>query len=525
MGIIPARAGFTAGRRFDGPLVGDHPRSRGVYVDVTAYSSRDLGSSPLARGLPARRRRPARRFGIIPARAGFTTSCPWLEEPRRDHPRSRGVYGRKSNGRDAQEGSSPLARGLLRGRFARVPGGRIIPARAGFTHASSPHRRSATDHPRSRGVYVRPNDSQGVSVGSSPLARGLPLADLPLALVDGIIPARAGFTTANQISHVRVKDHPRSRGVYARSDTFNPFRYGSSPLARGLHDLQPERVPLIGIIPARAGFTVDEILNDPRSTDHPRSRGVYVIPKREGVRAEGSSPLARGLPLEDSSCSRSSRIIPARAGFTARAARDAARARDHPRSRGVYKQCRQGSACQRGSSPLARGLPPGHEEHGRWLLDHPRSRGVYLLAAPSPSLSVGSSPLARGLRVRVSAGRPSRGIIPARAGFTRCHRGRAGSHRDHPRSRGVYLHTDSHCAAVAGSSPLARGLRRVRQPTSPGTGIIPARAGFTLGDRRDSNGGPPYQGAFAFTGDLGTARLSCGSVVAGQRSTTTPSPV
>ena len=78
---------------------------------------------------------------------------------------------------------------------------------------------------------------------------------------------------------------------------------------------------------------------------------------------------------------------------------------------------------------------------------------------------------------------------------------------------------------VAGSSPLARGLHAGEAGDDLENGIIPARAGFTLGDRRDSNGGPPYQGAFAFTGDLGTARLSCGSVVAGQRSTTTPSPV
>ena len=96
---------------------------------------------------------------------------------------------------------------------------------------------------------------------------------------------------------------------------------------------------------------------------------------------------------------------------------------------------------------------------------------------------------------------------------------------DHPRSRGVYLMKYGFMMLMAGSSPLARGLLAGYGPWPEAMGIIPARAGFTLGDRRDSNGGPPYQGAFAFTGDLGTARLSCGSVVAGQRSTTTPSAV
>ena len=118
---------------------------------------------------------------------------------------------------------------------------------------------------------------------------------------------------------------------------------------------------------------------------------------------------------------------------------------------------------------------------------------------------LGSSPLARGLRHKPPSVRHWGRIIPARAGFT-------------PRDR-----REDMC--FLGSSPLARGLLEHEISFTQLWRIIPARAGFTLGDRRDSNGGPPYQGAFAFTGDLGTARLSCGSVVAGQRSTTTPSPV
>jgi len=51
------------------------------------------------------------------------------------------------------------------------------------------------------------------------------------------------------------------------------------------------------------------------------------------------------------------------------------------------------------------------------------------------------------------------GIIPARAGFTRaeCY-GQAGA-GDHPRSRGVYAASSVLGVALAGSSPLARGLR------------------------------------------------------------------
>ena len=49
--IIPARAGFTTipvGRL---ALIGDHPRSRGVYSEDLRRGTGFFGSSPLARGL------------------------------------------------------------------------------------------------------------------------------------------------------------------------------------------------------------------------------------------------------------------------------------------------------------------------------------------------------------------------------------------------------------------------------------------------------------------------------------------
>ena len=75
------------------------------------------------------------RVGIIPARAGFTADIRWGGSHHRDHPRSRGVYHVISTLRPYLAGSSPLARGLLI-RFPRIQGqSGIIPARAGFTDA------------------------------------------------------------------------------------------------------------------------------------------------------------------------------------------------------------------------------------------------------------------------------------------------------------------------------------------------------------------------------------------------------
>ena len=91
--------------------------------------------------------------------------------------------------------------------------------------------------------------------GSSPLARGLLTSDLVSSALIGIIPARAGFTSVIMSRAATLKDHPRSRGVYVAGAVVDHVDDGSSPLARGLHPpLRPARAG-DRIIPARAGFT------------------------------------------------------------------------------------------------------------------------------------------------------------------------------------------------------------------------------------------------------------------------------
>ena len=92
-----------------------------------------VGSSPLARGLPAKPINFIIKTGIIPARAGFTSPTPCPGPALRDHPRSRGVYERAREVETQVTGSSPLARGLRTHRVSGVDCLRIIPARAGFT--------------------------------------------------------------------------------------------------------------------------------------------------------------------------------------------------------------------------------------------------------------------------------------------------------------------------------------------------------------------------------------------------------
>ena len=70
--------------------------------------------------------------------------------------------------------------------------------------------------------------------GSSPLARGLRSLRATIKLAKRIIPARAGFTPQPVCRPQPPRDHPRSRGVYDRTDGGDQPERGSSPLARGL---------------------------------------------------------------------------------------------------------------------------------------------------------------------------------------------------------------------------------------------------------------------------------------------------
>ena len=539
-GIIPARAGFTRGAAGKSLRRPDHPRSRGVYTTQSRKSTALRGSSPLARGLLDRRGHDEALRRIIPARAGFTASALGVPGRHADHPRSRGVYAARGRSAANLRGSSPLARGLRAG-FARLvrgavdhprsrgvyhprrrrprrrPGSsplargllalrtgdyrdlRIIPARAGFTRRVTGTPSGSSDHPRSRGVYHHREENARVSLGSSPLARGLRYHARVRVCGPGIIPARAGFTGTVSSRDGTRWDHPRSRGVYPKREQRSTRVRGSSPLARGLPTSSTCPRGLPRIIPARAGFTPPPTRTCRRSADHPRSRGVYVTNDYLDEAVKGSSPLARGLLYHTHNPRRGRGIIPARAGFTRRTVTRVTHTWDHPRSRGVYTHWVAGPHPARGSSPLARGLlsagrarlreeriiparagfTPPTPTRARRRRDHPRSRGVYGGASKCPQPAWGSSPLARGLRL---PGGPVLGqgrIIPARAGFTPLRVVHDLPPGDHPRSRGVYPRATRTCRVSAGSSPLARGLP-AGQRCQPGGGrIIPARAGFT----------------------------------------------
>ena len=316
-------------------------------------------------------------------------------------------------------------------------------------------------------------------LGSSPLARGLPGHGPGARPLPGIIPARAGFTVIRRAGISTTSDHPRSRGVYAWTACGVGRGGGSSPLARGLPDPPVLAAEMCRIIPARAGFTRPRPVGHGRGQDHPRSRGVYDVTDNQFFRPQGSSPLARGLRLPEITGVGAGRIIPARAGFTVGRACATAVSADHPRSRGVYPSRITSGFGAVGSSPLARGLlvmdPSGCA--GRGII--PARAGFTRTRAVSARPDRGSSPLARGLRMGSGSSPLRGGIIPARAGFTQGGAHGVRTQADHPRSRGVYSRERIFLTPDQGSSPLARGLRSSPSSQRTEIRIIPARAGFT----------------------------------------------
>ena len=215
--------------------------------------------------------------------------------------------------------------------------------------------------------------------------------------------------------------------------------------------------------------------------------------------ALGSSPLARGPRNIEPSPPHPAGLIPARAGTTAVAVGDDAPVPAHPRSRGDHSHELHQLCVARGSSPLARGpprigflhrvkmgliparagttCPPRVGWYSRRA--HPRSRGDHCTITPPPPRIPGSSPLARGPHVAALSHVGVAGLIPARAGTT-LGRGGLSSHLGaHPRSRGDHHIQTDNAFFGSGSSPLARGPPRWLRGRPPARGLIPARAGTT----------------------------------------------
>ena len=153
----------------------------------------------------------------------------------------------------------------------------------------------------------------------------------------------------------RSSVHPRPRGEHLWN-TYAPYAYtGSSPPARGtpLEYLCPLRV--YRFIPARAGNTSGIPMPLTRIPVHPRPRGEHLAAPRTLASEYGSSPPARGTLIRRGAHHAIIRFIPARAGNTRSLVTVSTATTVHPRPRGEHGIWLTVSKAADGSSPPARG--------------------------------------------------------------------------------------------------------------------------------------------------------------------------
>ena len=233
---------------------------------------------------------------LIPARAGKTWVSGWFDSGLWAHPRSRGENGPFHDGSMDVRGSSPLARGKLAALTMLRASSGLIPARAGKTTAPTGPSTQRPAHPRSRGEN--------------------PYTASPEQDPKWLIPARAGKTWRGERRPPWCPAHPRSRGENGGATGLGTSPFGSSPLARGKH--RPSRAlrSRRRLIPARAGKTGCCWHCGGPFGAHPRSRGENFKGMGQSIAQEGSSPLARGKPRPAGIGTLAQGLIPARAGKT-----------------------------------------------------------------------------------------------------------------------------------------------------------------------------------------------------------------
>ena len=174
---------------------------------------------------------------------------------------------------------------------------RLIPARVGNTEAYDLPRSVQAAHPRSRGEHEFLCDGSHKLSGSSPLARGTQDGQKFIDSKRRLIPARAGNTLSMPAMSSMMPAHPRSRGEHGERPALDRLQPGSSPLARGTPVEIVYTVHGRRLIPARAGNTLSRVRLTPVSSAHPRSRGEHRGRRSPRMVNSGSSPLARGTRL------------------------------------------------------------------------------------------------------------------------------------------------------------------------------------------------------------------------------------
>ena len=234
----------------------------------------------------------------------------------------------------------------------------------------------------------------------------------------GLIPAGAGQTLQASPLGNAQRAHPRGCGADWPPATAARAYGGSSPRVRGRRFLVlPGRVDH-GLIPAGAGQTSWTPDTNPSHRAHPRGCGADPPTTSRARATHGSSPRVRGRPSPDTRARVIAGLIPAGAGQTTNSWLTTGSLRAHPRGCGADFVVCAGCAVFPGSSPRVRGRLSSVITSSAGPRAHPRGCGADRCRWSLTVTSGGSSPRVRGRHLAGGLDGNFRGLIPAGAGQT-----------------------------------------------------------------------------------------------------------
>ena len=112
---------------------------------------------------------------------------------------------------------SPLMRGKPPIAVVIQPDLGLIPARAGQTSTRCRHTTGPWTYPRVRGVHFMVMLNKGLAADLSPRTRVTPLSLAPSGGRIGLIPAYAGYTSDLYGKSSNPSNNPRARGVHTKN--------------------------------------------------------------------------------------------------------------------------------------------------------------------------------------------------------------------------------------------------------------------------------------------------------------------
>ncbi len=192
---------------------------------------------------------------FIPALAGNTHVCVFLELRTPVHPRACGEHLLRKLYHRIGGGSSPRLRGTHINPTVSPKPLRFIPALAGNTAISCAVSIAMSVHPRACGEHLMGNLSLFFLGGSSPRLRGTHRTGFVVTARYRFIPALAGNTLSHYVTHFLPPVHPRACGEHACFMFCSYFLCGSSPRLRGTLIFNTAHVGQGRFIPALAGNT------------------------------------------------------------------------------------------------------------------------------------------------------------------------------------------------------------------------------------------------------------------------------